>query len=116
VDFRFLDLSRDELPAGDVAIIRQVLQHMSNAQIASVIPKLYRYRFIVLSEHISTDPGFLPNIEKPAGPTIRICSGSGVVLTAPPFNLKTKSERVLCSNPQAIRKYRGSVVTTVYEL
>jgi hypothetical protein len=38
VEFRALDMASDPLPAGDVVFIRQVLQHMSNAQILALLP------------------------------------------------------------------------------
>ena len=40
VNFRQLDVIRDELPDADVAFIRQVLQHLSNNQILEVTRKL----------------------------------------------------------------------------
>ncbi len=52
VDFRCLDIVTDPLPAGDVAFIRQVLQHLDNAQIAQVLPKLRQYRWLVVTEHL----------------------------------------------------------------
>lgn len=41
LEFRALDIAKDELPSGDCAILRQVLQHLSNAEIKSVVEKLY---------------------------------------------------------------------------
>jgi len=116
VDFRCLDMVDDDLPVADVALVRQVLQHLSNTQISRIVPKLYGYRFLVASEHVPIENDFVPNVEKMAGVTIRLPSHSGVVLTRPPFNLRVKSEKVICSNPQSIRSYKGIVNTTVYEL
>jgi hypothetical protein len=116
VDFRCVDMVEDDLPVADVALIRQVLQHLSNSQISRIVPKLYRYQFVVLSEHVPVENGFVPNVEKTAGVTIRLPSRSGVVLTRPPFNLKVKSEKVICSNLQSIRSYKGVVNTMIYEL
>src|SRR5689334_16770122 len=97
VDFRVLDLTTDELPRGDVVFIRQVLQHLSNEQIARALPKIAsQYKFLVLTEHLPETPRFEPNLDKPAGPDIRTCVDSGVVLTSPPFSLKAKHERLLC--------------------
>jgi hypothetical protein len=39
VEFKLLDLVKDEFPAGDVALIRQVLQHLSNDQIARFVAR-----------------------------------------------------------------------------
>jgi hypothetical protein len=38
VDFRCLDITHDDLPGADVAVLRQVLQHLSNAQILKIVP------------------------------------------------------------------------------
>lgn len=109
VDFRVLDMIADNLPGGDVAFVRQVLQHLSNAQIAAVLPKLAAtYRCVVVSEHVSAEAGFVANRDKPAGPDIR--RGSGVVLTAPPFDLVCLEARELCRVPEE----DGTIVTTLY--
>ena len=44
VEFRKLDIVRETLPDGDVCLLRQVLQHLSNAEIAAVLPKLGKYK------------------------------------------------------------------------
>ena len=38
VDFRRLDIIDKPIPEGDVIILRQVLQHLSNSQIATALP------------------------------------------------------------------------------
>ena len=116
VDFQCLDLTRGELPLAEIALLRQVLQHLSNVQILAIVPKLYRYKFLVCSEHIPTEANFPPNIEKPTGALVRLFLRSGVVLTEPPFNLKVKSESILCSDAQVVDGHAGCVRTTLYEL
>lgn len=113
VDFRVLDLTEDELPKADIVFIRQVLQHLSNDQIQNAIPRIARsYKYLVLTEHVPIRADFRPNLDKPAGPDIRLDIGSGLVLTMPPFDLKPKDERVLCEVPE----YSGLIRTTVYTL
>ncbi len=113
VDFQLLDLISDELPKADIVFIRQVLQHLSNQQILQVAPKLkLSFKYLVLTEHLPSSKYFAPNLDKPAGPDIRLGIGSGVVLTEPPFNLDVKNERVLCE----IYEDSGVIRTTVYEL
>jgi hypothetical protein len=116
VDFRCLDITDNDFPDGEIVLLRQVLQHLSNVQILNVIPKLCRYRFLLLTEHLPSVPDFRPNLEKPAGATVRLSLGSGVVLTKPPFNLRARSENVICSNPQPIGHLSGVVRTVLYEL
>ncbi|MBL9050811.1 MAG: class I SAM-dependent methyltransferase [Tabrizicola sp.] len=112
VDFRCLDLARDPLPAGDVVFIRQVLQHLPNAMVQDLIPRLYAYRWLVLTEHLPSTPGFTLNLDKPIGPGIRLKIGSGIDLTAEPFLLRALEERVMCEVPQ----FGGLVRTTLYRL
>lgn len=113
VDFRVLDLIEDDLPAADVIFIRQVLQHLSNAQIQRVVDKLAtRCKYLLVTEHLPKDAGFIPNRDKPAGASIRLNLGSGVVLSAPPFNLKSVSQKVLVD----ISEGNGLLRTMLYEL
>jgi len=116
VDFRCIDIIEDDLPAGDIVFLRQVLQHLNNAQIFRVVQKLYRYKFLVLTEHIPTTSGFPPNRDKATGDGIRLPKGSGVVLTEPPFVLRVKSESIICTTNQSLAEYPGLIMTTLYEL
>lgn len=116
VDFRLLDITSEPLPPGDVAFLRQVLQHLSNNQILAVIAKLpASYRFVVVTEHLPASVQFVPNLDKPIGPQTRIDAGgrpSGVVLTEPPFNFRSVRSPVLCEATD----YLGTIRTTLYEL
>lgn len=116
VDFRCLNIIDDDLPPGDIVFLRQVLQHLSNAQIARVVPKLSRYKFLILTEHLPATPSFPPNRDKPTGGGTRLPQNSGVVLTAPPFLLKPKSESILCTTPESIANSPGLITTILYEL
>jgi len=113
VHFMVLDMTRDELPNGDVVFIRQVFQHMSNKQILSALKKISsRYRYLVLSEHVPGEDNFVPNLDMPPGAATRLYGASGLVLTRRPFNLKVKNERQLCVAPGN----PGKIRTTLYEL
>lgn len=116
VDFRCLNIVDDDLPEGSVVFLRQVLQHLNNAQILRVVEKLHCYKFLVLTEHVPVNPGFRPNLDKPTGGGTRLPQGSGVVLTEPPFVLKVKSESVICATNESIGRHPGTVRTTLYEL
>jgi len=67
VEFRCLDIVHDPLPGGDVAFLRQVLQHLDNEKIATILRQLYRYRFVIVTEHLPANGGFVPNTDKPQG-------------------------------------------------
>jgi SAM-dependent methyltransferase len=117
VDFRVLDLTSDELPNGDIVIVRQVLQHLSNEQILCGLPKISsKYKYLILTEHLPAVKDFEHNLDKPAGPDIRASIASGIVLTSPPFNLKPKSERELCQADAAGEIIPTIIQTTLYQL
>jgi len=113
VDFRVVNIIEDELPSGDVVIIRQVLQHLSNEHIKQFVNKIRRYRYLILTEYV---PGgeFVPNIDQPTGAFSRLARGiqSGIVLTKEPFLLKAISERTICTT----HEQTGLLYTVVYEL
>ena len=113
VEFRVVDLVKDEIPDGDVLIVRQVLQHLSNDDIKRFTQSIPRgISYLLVTEHLPSGRDFLANKDKASGSDIRLSSGSGVVLTKPPFSMKFKSETTLLSVPQ----FGGSIVTTLYEL
>lgn len=113
VDFRIVDLTENELPKGDVVFVRQVLQHLSNNHIEKALPKIAAgYRYLVLTEHLPKHLDFVPNLDKPAGPDVRLDVDSGLVLTKPPFNLNAIEENILCEVPVS----DGIIRTIVYAL
>lgn len=109
-EFRVVDITEDSLPSGDIVFIRQVLQHLANEDIQRVIVKVRQnYEFLVLTEHVPRS-AFTPNVDHVSGPDTR--PDSGVVLTAPPFNLPVIATTVLCEIPEY-----GSVIRTLaYQL
>ncbi len=87
VTFECRDICRDVLPRGDLCLVRQVLQHLPNAEIAALLPRLEQYRYVLVTEHLPA-PGLLerPNMDKAPGPGVRVPLGSGVLLDVAPFN------------------------------
>jgi hypothetical protein len=113
VEFRLLDFTIEAIPPGDLLIVRQVLQHLSNEDISrflSLIPSEVRY--LLITEHLPEELHFKANLNKKTGADNRLPIKSGVVLTEEPFNLIVESEKTLLSVPQA----GGVIVTTVYEI
>lgn len=88
VEFARRDLTTDELPPAELALLRQVLQHLSNAEIQRVLQNCRQYRYLIVTEHLPAAPRVL-NLDTPHGPDIRLREGSGVFLEAPPFSLRT---------------------------
>jgi hypothetical protein len=89
IEFRRANLIEDELPDGEFCVIRQVLQHLSNAQIHRVLEKCKKYRYVWVTEGVYVGPGSRPNLDIPHGPDIRATFNSGLFLDLPPFSLKT---------------------------
>lgn len=111
LEFKTLDIAKEELPKGDVVILRQVLQHLSNAEIQAVVEKLYDYKYIFLTEHLP-EGDFEPNIDIISGQGIRLKKHSGVNLSAAPFNIQVKEENCLISIPSP--GFKGKIVTTLF--
>tara|TARA_Y100000589_G_scaffold58116_1_gene48521 strand:- start:3350 stop:4018 length:669 start_codon:yes stop_codon:yes gene_type:complete len=113
LSFHCLDIAKDILPKGDCAILRQVLQHLSNKEVQRIIPKLFKYKYVLLTEHIP-DGKFHPNIDIISGQGIRLKKNSGLDLFSPPFNLKVKKVTELVSVP--VKKWKGRIVTNLLEM
>jgi Methyltransferase domain len=100
VRFLCLDIVRDELPPGDVCIIRQVLQHLSNEQIGKVLAKLGQYKTVIVTEHYPSDScQVVPNRDKVHGSGIRLYDNSGVYLDEPPFDIPKSAMKQLLEVP-----------------
>ncbi len=113
LEFHCLDIATENLPLGDCAIVRQVLQHLSNAEVQRIIDKLYQYKYVILSEHIP-EGDFIPNIDIISGQGIRLKKHSGIDLMAPPFGFKVKGHKELLSVQSQDNK--GVIITTLYIL
>ena len=111
LEFQVLDIAAEDLPSGDCAILRQVLQHLSNAEISSVVEKLYNFKYVIVTEHLP-EGDFEPNKDIIYGQGIRLKKNSGVNIVAPPFNFKVKDEErlLLVKCPG----FKGVVATTLY--
>jgi hypothetical protein len=113
VDFRVLDLTKDELPHGDILFIRQVLQHLSNKQIKRALPGIAgKFKYLIVTEHLPASESFTHNLDIPGGALFRLPIQSGVVVTSSPFNLSVKGQRTLCQGEEA----GGIIKTTLYDL
>jgi SAM-dependent methyltransferase len=105
ITFRQLDLVSDPLPDGDVCLVRQVLQHLSNADILSFL-KRADYRWIYLTEGQPVSQTGTANPDKPAGYDVRFDwrtgRGRGVELNHPPFNMKIQEMFQVATSPHEI--------------
>nr|WP_245550353.1 class I SAM-dependent methyltransferase [Gracilimonas tropica] len=113
LEFQYLDLAQDEFPSGDCAILRNVLQHLSNAEIRQIVPKLYNFDYVVVTEHLP-EGAFTPNKDIISGQGIRLKKGSGVDLLAPPFNFEVGEQEEWLSLPDP--DWGGVLVTSLYKV
>lgn len=118
VDFRVLDITKDELPSADICFVRQVLQHLSNESIKNFVNLAKnKYKYIIISEHYPSPKNFIANIDKPTGPDIRLYDNSAVVLTLPPFNLKVIKDTDICEcYSNSIEGFEGAIKTKILQL
>lgn len=113
LEFRCLDIAVDDLPKGDSVLLRQVLQHLSNAEVHSIVEKLYGFKYVIVTEHLPNGY-FSPNKDIISGQGIRLKKQSGLNLLEPPFNFKVKEEKQLLSIK--LKDGKGIIETTLYEM
>ncbi|MCM4166436.1 SAM-dependent methyltransferase [Arenibacter sp. H213] len=113
LEFLCSDIALDDLPTGDCALLRQVLQHVSNAEVQRILDKLTDYKYVILTEHLPTGD-FVPNKEIISGQGTRLKKQSGINVLAPPFNFTVKEEKQLFS--VVSNEGKGVIVTTLYKL
>ncbi|MCX7551443.1 class I SAM-dependent methyltransferase [Xanthomarina sp. F2636L] len=113
LEFHCFDIATDDFPSGDCALLRQVLQHLSNSEVQNIIKKLTNFKYVILTEHVP-EGDFKPNKEIISGQGIRLKKQSGIDLLAPPFNLVVKNKRQLLS--LKLNNCDGVIITTLYEM
>jgi hypothetical protein len=94
VSFRELDIVTGDLPDGDICLVREVLQHLCNSDVARVLRKLAKYKDVYITEARPVTLEGPPNPDKPSGPGVRwdwrIGRGRGIELDQPPFGLRVE--------------------------
>lgn len=111
LEFQCLDIAKDDLPIADCVILRQVLQHLSNKEIQSIVPKLTVYKYVILTEHLPNGE-YEPNATIISGQGIRLKKKSGVNLLKAPFYLNVIEEKELVS--YYLDSGQGKITTTLY--
>ena len=111
LEFQCLDIAVDDLPFGDCAILRQVLQHLSNTEVQSIVDKLSQFKYVIITEHLP-EGDFVPNKEIISGQGIRLKKQSGIDLLAPPFNFRVQEQKELLS--VALEDGMGVILTTLF--
>ena len=90
VSFKCLNIITDEPPDGDLCLIRQVLQHLSNEQISRLLMNCEKYRYVVVTEDVYSGPRVRPNLDISHGPANKLFRRSGVFLECEPFAMRTE--------------------------
>ena len=94
VSFQALDIVIDDLPDGDICLVREVLQHLCNADVSRVLKKLGKYKEVYITEARPVTLEGPPNPDKPSGPGVRwdwrTGHGRGLEFDQPPFCLRVE--------------------------
>jgi hypothetical protein len=96
IKFRLCDATKQQLEPSDLCIIRQVFQHLSNADILKILSN-HQSKALLLTEHLPARHDLRGvNRDKKSGGDIRAQFGSGVFIDRPPFN---QNAEVLLDRP-----------------
>jgi SAM-dependent methyltransferase len=90
ISFINLDIVNDVIPNGNLLLIRQVLQHLSNKDIEKILTKIKNYKHIIITDELPNNNSHRINYEIVKGGT-RLENNSGLYLEKPPFKLKLKT-------------------------
>ncbi|SDW12614.1 Methyltransferase domain-containing protein [Aequorivita viscosa] len=111
LEFHCLNIATTNLPTGDCALVRQVLQHISNEEVQRIVNKLAAFKYVILTEHIP-DGDFIPNKDIISGQGNRLKKQSGINLLAPPFNFQIKEEAQI--SVVVLPDKKGIITTTLF--
>ena len=112
IRFKCMDASVEGvvLPSADLLIIRQVLQHLCNADIKRILAKVSgKYRYMLITEHIYQGDDVVYNLDKPSDGGIRLKRKSGVYLDKEPYSFANIKH--LLAIPSAGGVIRTSLIT-----
>lgn len=63
IRFQLLDATYGTLPDGDVAVVKDVLQHLSNESVSGILEKLDKYRYVIMQNDVYKNQLENKNIE-----------------------------------------------------
>ena len=105
VSFQHIDIVSDPIPEGDVYLIRQVLQHLSNSEISRFMERMDGRCLYVTEGHPAARVGPV-NPDKPTGASVRFDwrtgRGRGLELDQSPFGLTTREMFRVASPPHEV--------------
>jgi SAM-dependent methyltransferase len=105
------DISADALPPGDLCLVREVFQHLSNAQISAALDRMRTFRWCLVTNRESglENPAAL-NVDRPQGAEGRASLASALRFNSPPFN--RPSVELLFDLPAPTRALPQSTIKT----
>ncbi len=112
ISFRHVDIVSGSIPEGHIYLLREVLQHLPNRDVATVLSKLMGRKEVFVTEAQPLFPEGSVNPDKPSGCEVRFDwrtgRGRGLELNRPPFSIPIKE---ICrveprESKQAIITYR----------
>jgi SAM-dependent methyltransferase len=87
IEFVRRDISLDPLPEGDICLVREVFQHLSNHQISAALQQMRRFKWrLVTNRHSGVEDPSHPNIDRPQGAEGRAGLASALRFDCAPFN------------------------------
>lgn len=111
IHFHCLDIVDDELPDAQLCLIRQVLQHCSNEEIACILEKTKKYEYVLITEHVTRKEFAAKyNIDKAHGSHTRVYQQSGLYFDEKPFCLDVE---VLLEIPYEGKRKNEAMVTVL---
>lgn len=104
VEFRHVDASQGPLPSGDLVLVREVFQHLSNAAIHQSLDNMRSaYPVAIITEAVWKTPK-ATNVDLVSGFHTRDMLESGIYLELPPFSLTILDEyNFECSPEEYLR-------------
>jgi hypothetical protein len=114
VTFATADMTAATFPDADLVLIRQVLQHLTNAQIGKILANLEasHWRRVLITESVhAPDNNLSPNLDLPSHTVrTRISLDSGVFLDKPPFSLPARRIATIYSTANGEAQSSGLLV------
>lgn len=111
--FMCLDATRDIIPSGDIAIVRQVLQHLGNEDIFRFLRNIRgQFKYLVVIEHVPMGEDWARNLDRLASSSIRLEINSGIEIEALPFNFPYHRKLIIAESEE----FSGVIRTCVYVL
>lgn len=115
VSFVAQDAAISEMPDGDICFVRQVFQHVSNNEIASILHHCSKFPIVVVTEHWPA-PEFRTqaNHDKPHGADTRLDFGSWVDVAEEPFLCGPTRQRLVAPVDTPLYQAGETIQTVVW--